>query len=145
MPAVENESSRFSHLCVGGHDTEYIRSGVKLEAHEANGKIMVTVTNHATGHNFPGERHNRVLLLQITQRNKADEITLNLEETIKDITPFRGESSAEQIQIDQAFETSTEIVGNAAHAEIRLLYKPFPWYRIDQAMVLHEKQLELTP
>ena len=143
MPAVADRPNGRSHVCLGGHDPDLIRSGAKLTCRRDGDELIVSATNHATGHNFPGERHNRVLYIQVIERNPQGEITLARQELIKGITPFRGESSAEKLRIDQTFEARFPIVELPAVAEVQLLYKSFPWYPDGDALVVASAEVEL--
>lgn len=143
MPAAADRPGGRSHQCLGSHDDALVRSGAKMECRREGDELIVSVTNHATGHNYPGERHNRVLFLQVIERSPAGEIVLAEQALIKGITPFRGESSRERIRIDQTFEARFRVVDPPATADVRLLYKPFPWYPDDQALVVHRRQVEL--
>jgi hypothetical protein len=95
------------------------------------------------GHNYPGERHNRVLLLQVIERSPQGEILLGKQEIIKNITPFRGESSADQIAVGQAWQARFPIVATPATAEVALLYKRFPWHADRDALVVHQENILL--
>jgi hypothetical protein len=141
MPAREGGGR--SHLCLGGHDDALVRSGARMECRQEGDELVVRVTNHATGHNFPGERHNRMLLLQVIERTPQGEITLARQALIKGITPFRGESSAEQIRVDDTFEARFPAVEAPVEAEVKLLYKRFPWQPDREALVVHQEQVLL--
>src|SRR5205085_930121 len=93
MPAIKDRAGGRSHLCLGGHDETVVRSAASFNARAANDQIIVSVNNANTGHNFPGERHNRVLLVQVIERDAQGQIALAEQRTIKAVTPFRGESS----------------------------------------------------
>jgi len=143
MPAETLPNGAASHMCLGGHDDALVRSGVELDCTLDDGQLVVSVTNHATGHNFPGERHNRVLLLEIVERTAAGDITLAEQKLIKGITPFRGESSSEMLRPDQTFTARVEIVRPAVTARVQLLYKRFPWMPVSEALVVHQREIEL--
>lgn len=143
MPEVQTRPGGRSHLCLGGHDDALVRSGATLNCRIDGDEVVVTVANHATGHNYPGERHNRVLLVQMIERTSDGEITLAEQRTIKDMTPFRGESSAEKIRAGEEFTARFPIVAPAAKAEIQLLYKLFPFYADRDALVVHSAELAL--
>lgn len=145
MPPVKGRPGGRSHLCLGGHDDATVRSGAIMECRQEGGSLVVAVTNHATGHNFPGERHHRLLFLQVIQRKPDGEITLARQERIKGITPFRGESSDEHIRAGQTFRAEFPVVRPPVEAEVRLLYKRFPWEPDWEALVVHEEMLTLTP
>ena len=144
MPAVASRAGGRSHLCTGSHDEALVRSGVKLECRQEGAELVVSATNHATGHNFPGERHNRVLYLQVIERTPDGRISLARQALIKGITPFRGESSRERIRVDQTFAERFPIVDPPVEAEVRLLYKPFPWFSDDEATTVHRQDVTLT-
>lgn len=134
-----------SHACLGGHDAATVRSGVQMDCRREGDELAVSVTNHATGHNFPGERHNRVLLLRVIERDVRGRIVLYRQETIKQVTPFRGESSAEKIRAGDTFWARFPLVETAAAADVRLLYKAFPWQSADEdILVVHQTTIELT-
>jgi hypothetical protein len=143
MPSSTDRPGGKSHLCLGGHDESLVRSGATLSTRTTGDQLIVTVGNHASGHNFPGERHNRILLVQVIERAADGQITLAEQRTIKAVTPFRGESSAEQIRFGDAFEASFSIVPPAAKAEVQLIYKLFPWYADRDALVVHRQEVEL--
>jgi hypothetical protein len=106
-------------------------------------ELVVQVHNHATGHNFPGERHNRVLLLQVIQRRPDGTITLSEQRTIKAITPFSGESSADQIRAGETFSARFAVVEPPVTADVRLLYKAFPWFADRDALIVHQELVDL--
>lgn len=144
LPAVARRDAGRSHLCLGGHDPDTVRSGVRLSCRQQGDELIVRVTNHATGHNFPGERHNRILLVRVVQRNNAGEIMLYNERYIKQITPFRGESSADEIRAGETFEARFPVVEPPVAADVRLLYRAFPWYSTDEkTLIVHQKKLNL--
>jgi hypothetical protein len=84
-----------------------------------------------------------VLLLQVFQRRADGEIALARQTTIKDITPFRGESSTEDIRADDTFEARFPVVDPPVTAEVQLLYKRFPWHADREALVVHEAEVKL--
>ena len=145
MPSSPGERGRPSHLCLGGHHPATVRSAVTMDCRRQGDELVVSVTNTDTGHNFPGERHNRVLLIQVIQRNPAGEITLCRQREIKGITPFRGESSADRIRAADTFEATFPVVDLPVVAEVELLYKLFPWYSDRQALVVHQIAYPLVP
>jgi hypothetical protein len=145
MPKATNRDHGRSHRCLGGHDDALVRAGAKFECRREGDELVVTVTNHATGHNFPGERHNRVLLVQVIERDAGGEITLSDQALIKGITPFRGESSEEKIRVDQTFEARFPLPATSVMADVRLLYKPFAWYADRDALVVDHLDIDLTP
>jgi hypothetical protein len=144
MPARHGQAGS-SHLCLGGHDDGLVRSGVRMQCQQEGNELVVRVTNHATGHNFPGERHNRLLLIQVLQRKAEGQITLARQSLIKGITPFRGESSAEKIRVDETFEARFPIVDPPIVAEVQLLYKRFPWLPDREALVVHREEVAIRP
>lgn len=143
MSAVADRKNGRGHTCLGGHDSALVRSAVKMQCRREGEELIVTATNHATGHNFPGERHNRILFFEVIERDASGEITLARQALIKGITPFRGESSAEKLRVDQTHETRFPIVKPAAVAEVRLLYKLFPWYPDRDALVVAREEVKL--
>jgi nitrate/TMAO reductase-like tetraheme cytochrome c subunit len=143
LPEVAQRPGGASHLCLGGHDDALVRSGVEMHCRQEGARLLVDVHNHATGHNYPGERHNRELLLQVLQRKPGGEITLAQHVTIKQITPFSGESSAEQIRAGETFQAVFPVVDPPVAAEVTLLYKRFPWHRDDDALMVHQQIVEL--
>ena len=144
MPPVADRKAGRSHVCLGGHHAATIRSAAQMQCRQEGDELIVSITNHAAGHNFPGERHNRVLLLRVIQHNEAGEIVLFQEERIKDITPFRGESSADKIRAGQTVEAGFPVVDPPVTADVRLLYRAFPWYSSDEkTLVVHQEKLRL--
>ncbi len=134
MPAAQRGGR--SHLCLGGHDEATVRSGARMECRQEGDELVVTVANHATGHNFPGERHQRVLLVQVIQRDVAGRIVLARQELIKVVTPFRGETSDEKIRAGESVAYRFPIADPPCTADVKLLYKPFPWVSDSAALVV---------
>ena len=132
-----------SHLCRGGHDPRTVRSGVRMECRRSADELIVSLANETTGHNFPGERHHRVLLVRVIERTPTGEIVLARQEVIKDVTPFRGESSAEEIRAGQTAEVRFPVVETPSVAEVRLLYKTFPWLTDREALEVHRAEVKL--
>jgi hypothetical protein len=145
MPAVASRQHGRSHICLGGHDVATVRSGVQGTCRQQGEELVVSITNHATGHNFPGERHNRVLLLEVVERAEDDRITLVQQDRIKEITPFRGESSADRIRAGDTYTARFPVVDDSAAADVRLIYKPFPWYADRDSILVYHEQLKLVP
>jgi len=143
MPTVANRQRGRDHSCLGGHHAATVRHGVRMSCRRQGDELIVSVTNHATGHNFPGERHNRVLQVQVFQRNVAGKIVLAQKELVKGVTPFRGESSADEIRAGQTFEARFPIVEPPVVADVRLLYKAFPWLTDREALLVHHLKLNL--
>lgn len=143
MQAVADRTGGRSHVCTGAYDDALVRSGARMECEVDGDEVVVRSTNHATGHNFPGERHNRSLLLQVMQYDEQGEITLARQELIKGITPFRGESSAERLKVDETFESRFPIVAPAVRCEVQMLYKRFPWHPDREALIVHQQELKL--
>jgi len=145
MPEVATRPRGRSHVCLGGHDVATIRSGVQVTSQQEGNELVVSVTNHATGHNFPGERHNRVLLLEVIERAEDKQITLVQQDRIKEITPFRGESSADRIRAGDTYEIRFPVVEDSVTADVRLIYKPFPWYADRDSTVVYHERVKLKP
>ncbi len=143
MPQAPGRAGGVSHVCLGGHDTPTVRGGVKMTCRREGDELVVDVTNHTTGHNFPGERHNRTLYLQVIERAADGKITLARQHLIKGVTPFRGESTAEKIKADETVTMRFEIVSPPVTADVRLLYKPFAWFTDHDALVVHREEMKL--
>lgn len=142
MPPYAERNGGTSHRCLGGHDPDTVRSGATMECRLDGGELVVAVTNRATGHNFPGERHSRVLLIEVIARNAADGIVLARQELIKDVTPFRGETTADEIRVDNTFEARFPAAG-CSTADVKLLYKLFRWQSDADALVVHHETFNL--
>jgi hypothetical protein len=143
LPSLPNRAAGRSHRCLGGHDPDTVRSGALLTCSQEGQELVVAVRNHATGHNYPGERHNRVLLLQVIEREADGTIALAEQRTIKDITPFRGESSAEEVRAGETFTARFPVVRPPVAADVRLLYKAFPWLADRDALIVHQQTVAL--
>lgn len=133
-----------SHGFPGAHRESMVRAAARLECREDQGDLVVTVHNQGAGHNFPGERHNRVLLLEVIQRDVEGEISSARQHLIKGITPFRGETSADQIRAGESVACRFPLLGAPATAEVRLLYKSFPWISDLDALVVHQERRVLS-
>jgi hypothetical protein len=144
MPRVTDRPGGSSHHCLGSHDDRLVRSGARMRCRVEQDELVVDVTNHATGHNFPGERHNRVLYLQVIENDAAGGVALARQELIKGITPFRGESSAERIKPGETFTARFPLIDAAKTAEVKLLYRRFPWQSDREALVVHEETMSLS-
>jgi len=144
MPAVTERTGGFSHLVLGGHDDETVRAAARLTCQIEGNELVVTVTNQGAGHNFPGERHNRVLLVELFEYSSDGEIVLGRQHVIKDITPFRGESSTEEIRAGGNVTVRFPIVEGAHKGGVRLLYKRFPWIADRDALVVHRQEVSFN-
>ena len=131
-----------SHLSRGGHDPATVRSGVRMQCRRAEDELIVSLVNETTGHNFPGERHHRVLLVRLIERKPTGEIVLARQQVIKDVTAFRGETSAENIRAGDTAEVRFPIVETPITAEVRLLYKTFPWLTDGDALEVCRADVE---
>jgi hypothetical protein len=138
---MRTETGQTSHTCTGSRDMALLRSGVRLRTRLQQGGVHVAVTNHRTGHNYPGERHHRVLLLEVMQYDASGALAAGEQVQIKGITPFRGESSAERIRSGETFHHTFALVPEAAQARVRLLYKLFPWLPDREATIVHQRVL----
>jgi predicted CXXCH cytochrome family protein len=143
MPEDVQGRGKRSHLCSVSRDPERIRSSCRMQCRAEKEELMVSVTNHAAGHNYPGERHHRILLLQVVERDAADEIVLARQEVIKGITPLRRESASDRIRPGATFEARFPIAGRPLVADVRLLYKLFPWQSDREALVVHQAEVRL--
>jgi len=143
MPTV-GEAGRRGHVFLGGHDAATVRSGARMICRQEGDELVVAITNHATGHNFPGERHNRVLLIEVIQREETGKIALSRQTLVKGVTPFRGETTAEQIKAGATFEARFPVVDPPVEADVRLLYRLFPWYTDEQSLEVHRELIPLT-
>jgi hypothetical protein len=143
MPDEPGRSGGRSHLCLGGHDAATVRAGAEMACRREGEELVVAVTNHATGHNFPGERHHRIVQIQVIETDAAGQIVLARQVLIKGVTPFRGESSSDEIGVDSTFEARFPVVDPPVTADVRLLYKAFPWYTDQEALVVCREKLEL--
>ncbi len=141
MPAVAERVGGTSHVVLGGHDDQTVRSAARLTCNVEGDELVVTVENHGAGHNFPGERHNRVLLVEVFEYSSDREILLGRQRVIKDITPFRGESSAEEIRAGSMSVSRFPVVAGADSAEVRLLYKRFPWIADRESLVVDHREV----
>ncbi|HLG42004.1 MAG TPA: cytochrome c3 family protein [Planctomycetota bacterium] len=70
MPIVERSSAAGgpvrkvrSHKFLSARQPEFLQSAVKAEAAFESGTLVIKITNHNTGHNFPGEISNREVIL----------------------------------------------------------------------------------
>jgi hypothetical protein len=143
MPRVSGREAGRSHRFPAAHDPAMVRSGVRMTCRREADELIVSVANEATGHNFPGERHNRVLLVLVAEYDVKGDLVHLQQEIIKAVTPFRGESSAEEIRAGETFEAGFPIVEPAVTADVRLLYKWFGWYSDEESLLVHRQHLEL--
>lgn len=142
---MRTDSGKITHACTGSRDAALLRSGAKLHALLEGSQIKVAVTNHGTGHNYPGERHHRLLELEVMQYDASGALVAGQQVQIKGITPFRGESSAERIRSGQTCRYQFKLEPDATLARVRLLYKLFPWLPDRQALIVHQRVLRRTP
>lgn len=132
------DPARTTHACIGGYNIELVRSAVSMRVARRGDELEVELKNHGAGHNLPGERHNRLLIVDVLVTTADGQIALASQDVVKGVTPFRGESSAERLQYGQTYHSRFPLEPSAARARVRLLYKRFPWFADRQAEVLHE-------
>lgn len=144
MPQVAARRGGRSHEFLGGHDDATVRSGARIDCRDERSEVVVRVSNHATGHNFPGERHHRILIVQVIERDLQGEILLAAQEVIKGVTPFLGEASSEKIQSGENVEVRFPVISRPAVAQVTLLYKLYPWYTDQEALSVCVANVELN-
>jgi len=134
---------KVSHRCTNLLTSANYQNSIEMKCFQESGEIIAEVTNHGVGHNFPGERHNRTLSINVIQRDNNGEVQSAQKNLIKGITPFRGESTQDKIKIDETIRCHFPIIISKGTIEVSLLLKRFPWLSDDEAIVVTNTEIDL--
>jgi hypothetical protein len=133
---------KINHQCTDLLTLRSYQESIQMNCFFEQEQVIVEVTNYGVGHNFPGERHNRTLSLNVIQFDDNAEIQSTQKDLIKGITPFRGESTQDKIKIDQTVRFHFPVIISQGVVKISLLLKQFPWLADNEATVV--KRIEIT-
>lgn len=100
--------------------------------------LLVEVSNSNSAHAFPGERHNRVLMLKIEYFD-GDEVVREAYHTIRAVIPFNTPRRNDDIGAGQTYAHRFE--GHSGPVRISLLHKQVPWILHDGATVVRQVTL----
>jgi hypothetical protein len=137
MPKTGGMGAR-SHDMRGGHDPEQIRKAFTLGVTAESGKAVVRIANHGAGHNFPGERHFRILALHV---DVADAHGKNVDEyrrIVKNVSPIRQARLDAKVRAGEAVTYEFPLPEGPGTVRARLLYKLYPSVLDHEALVAGE-------
>lgn len=115
---------------------------VELRARRDDG-IVVEVVNHNPAHAFPGERHNRELMLRLEYEPAGAPYPEVRYHTIRAVAPFGSERRSNDIAAGQTYHHTFPDPGSVA--SVALLYKRVPWILHAEADVLAQVRLPPPP
>jgi len=133
MPYVNRPSSTGgkvhkvrSHKMLSQRDPEFLQNAVSVKAEIKGKKLVISITNDNTGHNFPGEIFNRVVFLKTEIFNAQGERLVTHRDEMK--TPPRPQRSTEhstQIKSGETRRYSYELPQGKLTIKMFLGYKLF--------------------
>ena len=136
-------NGKINHQCTDLSSLISYQESIQMNCFCEQTEVIVEVTNYGVGHNFPGERHNRTLSLNVIQLDNNAEIQSTQKNLIKGITPFRGESTQDKIKIDQTVRCHFPIMISEGVIKVSLLLKRFPWLADNEATVVKSIEIAL--
>jgi hypothetical protein len=140
--SADSASPGRSHDPRGGHDPEVLRRAftfaVRIEGEEA----VVTVANPGAGHNFPGERHFRILMVEARVLDESGRTVDESRRILKDVTPIRRARRDSDIRAGERVELRFRPGIPRGAIVARLLYKLYPTVLDAEAQVLAEERRE---
>jgi len=106
-------------------DPAMLASALKLTLSVKQGVLRAVVGN-TTAHNVPGERHFRLLDIEVEVRDAAGVVTYRDRVSIKGVTPFRGERKEDKIAPASSVVYPWKLTEAAGTAVVRVLYRLYP-------------------
>jgi len=131
-----------SHDPRGGHDPEMLRRAFSFEVRIEGGEAVATVTNLGAGHNFPGERHFRILQVEARVLDESGRTVDESRRVIKDVTPIRRARRDSDIRAGEKAELRFRPGIPRGSIVARLLYKLYPTVLDAEALALAEERRE---
>jgi len=127
-----------THAMGGGHAPDVLARAFRMELAVRSSEAVVTVHNIGAGHNFPGERHFRVLLLRIDVLDAAGTPVEEYRTVLKDVTPLRMARLEVDIGAGESVTHRYPLPCSAGTVRVRLLYKLYPHVLDSEAKLLAE-------
>ncbi len=143
MPEVARAGGRKGshHGRRPSREIETLRGAVRLASTVKDGRFEVSIENLAA-HNVPGERHFRLLYVEVEVRDASGAVTYRDRRSVKGVTPFRGERREDPIAAGDTVRYAWRLEERSGVAEARLLYKLFPHVLDQDAVVIAEGRAE---
>lgn len=132
---------RVTHDMRGGHDPSMLAKAFSLDLSVQDGTALVTVANRGNGHNFPGERHFRILKLFVEVLDPSGAVTNEFRTVIKDVSPIRKARLDAKIRAGAAETYAFPLPAGPGGVRALLLYKLYPSDLDAEGRVLAERRL----
>ncbi len=134
----DNGAVHVDHSWRPGRTGESIRVQVRRED-----ELIVEVTNTNAAHAFPGERHNRVLMLKVVYGDDPSDMTSTLFHVLRAPTVFGSTQDCDDIGPGRTL--AVRFPERGCVATVSLLYKRVPWILHADAEVLQTTQVPARP
>lgn len=122
-------------------DPAMLASAIQLKLTAVQGVLRATILN-TTAHNFPGERHFRLLDIDLEVRDDAGVVTYRDRRSIKGVTPFRGERKEDKIAPGSTVVYPWKLTEKSGTAKVRVLYRLYPHTSEDEMTVVAEQEIK---
>jgi hypothetical protein len=118
-----------------------MKSAFLFRVETGGGDVTVSIFNEKAGHNFPGERHFRILQLHVEVLDEDGKTVEEYARVIKNVSAIR--SARRDAKIKRGRAASFLFPLPAGHGLIRaaLLYKHYPSVSDVDALVLAEEEV----
>lgn len=148
MPVVHREAGEGREARTGrfhgqrpSRDPKMLASALKLTLDIKDGVLRAGVAN-VTAHNVPGERHFRLLDIEVEVRDSGGVVTYRDRISIKSVTPFRGERKEDKIAPRSSVVYPWKLTEPTGTAKVRVLYRLYPHTPEADMTVVAEQEIK---
>lgn len=122
-------------------DAALLASAITLQVTAVDGVLRATLRN-TTAHNVPGERHFRLLDLDLEVRDATGVVTYRDRVSVKGVTPFRGERTEDKIAPGSTVVFPWKLTEASGVAKVRVLYRLYPHTPEDEMTIVAEQEIK---
>ncbi|MHC5018918.1 MAG: multiheme c-type cytochrome [Planctomycetota bacterium] len=122
-------------------DAAALASAVKLTLDVKDGMLRAVIAN-TTAHNVPGERHFRLLDIEVEVKDAAGVVTYRDRVSIKGVTPFRGERKEDKIAPRSSVVYPWKLTEASGTARVRVLYRLYPHVPESEMTVIADQEIK---
>ncbi|MHC5036187.1 MAG: multiheme c-type cytochrome [Planctomycetota bacterium] len=130
------------HAPVGGHDLATLKRAFTFKVAVEGEEAVVSITNTGAGHNFPGERHFRILMLWVEVADGGGETREEFRRIIKNVSAIRQARRDADIRAGETLTLRFPLPVPRGAVQARLLYKRYPSVLDHEAIVLADKKVD---
>ena len=122
-------------------DPAMLASSLTLSLDVKDGVLRAVIAN-TTAHNMPGERHFRLLDIEVEVRDSTGVVTYRDRRPIKSVTPFRGERKQDKIAPRSSVVYPWKLTEPSGTARVRVLYRLYPHVPEAEMTVVAEQEIK---